>query len=1021
MENNKITDWEEVTPEINDWEEISSTKSDEKSTPSGFEDIAALERGYVEASPDILKGAALGTAKGLTLNTNDEIEARVRSLIGEQSYEKLLPQIRTRNKEIDDKSYGTSTAAELLSGYLVPGAVGAKTIEKINKLPIIAQLPGLAKLGVESLGVAATAAPLIAASNYGTSEKQGIEALKESIPSVGQLVFAPALNLGIKGIANLPAAYNATTAAGKKLIPESFTKAKTYTEQGINLDDISKLSDDAQASAKLIRESLQESYVAPTTENINKLKNEIKSITNELKGFKLNVVEKGLNSSKEINDLTGRIQSAKNIKQGFEQELTNLKGQLKGTTKELTIKERENINQQIQTLQKESDDFTKMLKDASSEEQELRKSLKLQTGAIKQQSKAVVDKLNEDLKTTEKDILKVQELENQTNLSKDENDLNINLKNLQKGVFKADKRIGDTFNEIHDQVGKAGEGGKSLNFDLEKLITKFQDELDNGTGRLAALSSEIKEAFKTPLNDYKKTVTYPELRNFMELVNGLSESADNSIMRGFAKKMYGEINKGVLYPVLEKVDEKLAEKLAQNNMMFRTSLDLKDRFLDNFDLNKAPQAVKGESEFIESSLSSTAKKMINNPNDPGDLALFKKNVGFIPETAEVLPNLESIAGSIRQRQQFKPQITSDNPEINQLRELIAKASKEAPEQVNLSKQLKASTLEDIKIKKEIDAVKNDVKTRITALKNIDPEKNVEASEEILKLKNVLEDLQSKVGINDIEVQKLTQQLNNKQQELFTQNLLDRQKELQFDENILTKQKEMQALASNPETSSEQRKAIDIYGRISSQNVDKLKNLPPEATGTLSNVDRQTADFLSALQDSPKLKSDITTLKKEFAEQTKKPELLDDAFRKSDIMSMSEIINNVTKQGPKELPAIPLTASPLFQAQLIGKGLARKAGGTTALSAKAGKFAGKITSNPETLTQKLASLALKTAGGTTRALSEPLGRILRGIAEEPNAQKRAALSFAMMQDKNHRAELENSGLMDEELKDENSGR
>lgn len=222
-----------------------------------------------------LKSMALGAVQGLPLvgPYADEAEAAIRSAVQNKPQEEVLKEIRTRYKEAEKEDQPAYLTGQMLSGLVGGGAAlkglstvpaGAGFLSKLLSGAEIAQSASTPIKLAANVGLtAATAAPVIAAQKYGLSEKQGMEALEEAVPTPLEVAMAPAAYLGIKGISNIPLAKDAVIGGVKKVLGKPFESAKKLTEDGVELvgaPALQKLSSEAEESAQSLRTNMEGTF-----------------------------------------------------------------------------------------------------------------------------------------------------------------------------------------------------------------------------------------------------------------------------------------------------------------------------------------------------------------------------------------------------------------------------------------------------------------------------------------------------------------------------------------------------------------------------------------------------------------------------------------------------------------------------------------------------------------------------------------------------------------------------------------
>ena len=192
-------------------------------------------------------------AKGATFGFNDNLEALIRSQIGDRDYNSVLKDIRKDMQQYAEENPESALAAEIAGGIVTPGGITRTAFKQINKLPALARwvlkpLTLSAQGGLYGWGssdgqntimntaIGAVAAPAF----YG-----GLKA----VPGVGKFAYNKAKNLYGKATGNPPLNKAEKTlvklmnedAIAPKTILENIKKSKYITlaeSIGINAEDM---------------------------------------------------------------------------------------------------------------------------------------------------------------------------------------------------------------------------------------------------------------------------------------------------------------------------------------------------------------------------------------------------------------------------------------------------------------------------------------------------------------------------------------------------------------------------------------------------------------------------------------------------------------------------------------------------------------------------------------------------------------------------------------------------------------
>ena len=78
-------------------------------------------------------------AKGATFGFSDNLEALVRSQVGDKDYNKVLQEIREEMQQYAQENPESALAGEIMGGIVTPGGITKTAFKKINKLPSLAK------------------------------------------------------------------------------------------------------------------------------------------------------------------------------------------------------------------------------------------------------------------------------------------------------------------------------------------------------------------------------------------------------------------------------------------------------------------------------------------------------------------------------------------------------------------------------------------------------------------------------------------------------------------------------------------------------------------------------------------------------------------------------------------------------------------------------------------------------------------------------------------------------------------
>ena len=168
-------------------------------------------------------------AKGATFGFNDNLEALIRSQVGNQDYNTILKDIRKEMQQYAEENPESALAAEIAGGIVTPGGITRTAFKQINKLP------ALVRWVLKPLTLSAQGATYAAGSSDGqnTLMNTAIGAVAapavygglKAVPAVGKFAYNKVKNLYGKATRNPP--LNKAEKTLVKLMNEDVVDPKT--------------------------------------------------------------------------------------------------------------------------------------------------------------------------------------------------------------------------------------------------------------------------------------------------------------------------------------------------------------------------------------------------------------------------------------------------------------------------------------------------------------------------------------------------------------------------------------------------------------------------------------------------------------------------------------------------------------------------------------------------------------------------------------------------------------------------
>jgi tetratricopeptide (TPR) repeat protein len=180
-----------------------------------------------EFAPD--KGAVRFVAKGATFAFSDNLEALIRSQVGDRDYDTVLKEIRAEMETFAKENPRTALAAEIAGGIITPGAITRTAFKHINKLPALARwvLKPLTISGQGALygGGSSDRQNTIMNTAIGAVAAPAFYGGLKAVPAVGKFAYKQAKNLYGRATQNLPLSASEKTLG--RLINEDVIGPKT--------------------------------------------------------------------------------------------------------------------------------------------------------------------------------------------------------------------------------------------------------------------------------------------------------------------------------------------------------------------------------------------------------------------------------------------------------------------------------------------------------------------------------------------------------------------------------------------------------------------------------------------------------------------------------------------------------------------------------------------------------------------------------------------------------------------------